>query len=166
MSDASHKSVATRALQQEAAQAEVTVVTTPQQLLDAWDGHAMHIEIRAHLDLTTVEPHASWLMLTQFTEDSDFSRSIRMRRSHFVHDAMVYIDNQVELLSRTITASVLPLSYHRTTWSCYAYSTQPAQTCFLAKSSQWVLVSFWHELRIVTDTNQSGGYVLTFSIPV
>ena len=45
-----------RALQQQAGQAEVTVVTTPQQLLDAVEEKATHIEIRAHLDLTTVTP--------------------------------------------------------------------------------------------------------------
>ena len=45
-----------RALQQQVTEAEVTVVTTPQQLLDAVDNRSKHIEIREHLDLTTVQP--------------------------------------------------------------------------------------------------------------
>lgn len=47
--------MALRKLQQ-SLHAEVTVVATPQQLLDAVDGGARHIEIREHLDLTTVLP--------------------------------------------------------------------------------------------------------------
>lgn len=54
-----------RALQQTAA---VTVVTTAQQLLDAVEDGAGHIEIRAHLDLTTVQPLGTTLRQTMLTD--------------------------------------------------------------------------------------------------
>lgn len=47
---------AMRNLQQQAAQVEVTVVTTAKQLQMAVDSNTKHIEIRDHLDLTKVLP--------------------------------------------------------------------------------------------------------------
>lgn len=45
-----------RALKQNTIPPNLFVVRTPQQLLDAMSSGASHIEIRAHLDLRTVEP--------------------------------------------------------------------------------------------------------------
>lgn len=46
---------ASRVLQQ-AASANVTVVTTAEKLMEAVDAGDPHIEIRAHLNLTTLDP--------------------------------------------------------------------------------------------------------------
>lgn len=71
-----------RSLQQQAAQAEVTVVISPQQLLDTLEKGATNIEIRAHLDFTTVEPRDIYGRNRMLNDDedsfSDFGNSIRV----------------------------------------------------------------------------------------
>lgn len=49
----------TRTLKQQAEPAppkEITVVTSPEQLLNALDQEVLHIQIQEHLDLTAVQP--------------------------------------------------------------------------------------------------------------
>lgn len=62
--------------------AELTVVTTAQQLVDAVEEGALHIEIRDHLDLTTVRPRDVTDTMRMLNEDvndtSDFGQSIRV----------------------------------------------------------------------------------------
>lgn len=58
-----------RTLQQEAEQAEVTIAATSQELLDAVEDGAPHIELQGHLDLTS-EPMRDtmyWRMLNAET---------------------------------------------------------------------------------------------------
>ena len=79
-----------RALQQQSSQAGVTVVTTAQQLLDAVEdagyctpgsGLAINIEIRNHLDLTTVIPRTNTKHLSEMLSSHSCSlpESIRVR---------------------------------------------------------------------------------------
>lgn len=75
--------VARRELQQQAGQAELTIVKSAQQLIDAVDAGALHIEIRDHLDLTTATPrdtNSSWVRMLNDNSAStkDFGLSIRV----------------------------------------------------------------------------------------
>lgn len=73
-----------RALRQQSQEAEVTVVTTPQQLLDSVEEGALHIDIRAHLNLTTVPPHDNEsfkiMLNAKGSVSLDFGYSIRVRK--------------------------------------------------------------------------------------
>lgn len=71
-----------RALQQHAEQAEVTVVATPQELLDAVKRGAQHVVINAHLDLTTVEPMGQFSIFDDETMTDQTIQSIRVRELH------------------------------------------------------------------------------------
>lgn len=77
----------TRALQQQ--QVKVTVVTTPQQLLDALEDGAQHIDIRAHLDLTTITPRDNKGVKRMLNDGnkttSDFAHSLRVCSLFFIH---------------------------------------------------------------------------------
>lgn len=83
-----------RALQQQTEQAQAIVVTTPGQLLDAMDEGAMHIQVRDHLDLTTVGPRYDKgypAMLSDFPGPKQIMpKSIQVRwRQLFVHLAVI-----------------------------------------------------------------------------
>jgi hypothetical protein len=73
-----------RTLQQ--SKPNVTAVSTPQQLLDAVSRGDAHIEIRQHLDLTTVTPlHVDGLFMTFSGHPDSFPGSvlsIRVRHFH------------------------------------------------------------------------------------
>ena len=66
-----------RALQQQADATEAIVVTTAQQLLDAVEAQAAHIEIRDHLDLTTVKPRSYDARVKRMLNGADLSAGVK-----------------------------------------------------------------------------------------
>lgn len=58
--------------------ANVTVVSTPEQLMSALVAGAPHVVVQAHLDLTTIEPRGEMLMLSSDDILQDLPQSIRV----------------------------------------------------------------------------------------
>lgn len=76
-----HNSLAVaRSLKQQTAGAEATVVATPQEFIDAVEKGDLHIEVQAHLDLTTIQPQFSSTML--FLTTKGLGQTIRVRTIH------------------------------------------------------------------------------------
>lgn len=97
---------AMRQLQQQAGQAQATVVTTAQQLIDAIEGGALDIEVQEHLDLTPLAPRDTVERPQMLSDDSratqDFGRSIRVRNSLFMVTTGCLKPNRIEVPKQAV----------------------------------------------------------------
>ena len=128
-----------RQLQQQAGQAQATVVTTAQQLIDAIEGGALDIEIREHLDLTPLAPRDTEERPQMLSDDSratqDFGRSIRVRNSLLMltsgcmmHEATPWQKTECAFAHTTSTRI-----YH--VLSCTGHLSCSEPVCYVQRSS-------------------------------